>query len=414
MNVTIDQINFWLNIIVCLGAVSCLIFAVKSPNDRARYGQTAVVLGIFGTFAGITLGLVTFDPKDIDGSVPSLLSGLQTAFITSLCGQIVSLTINSNTVFGWIFKLTGGKPVGIPTDSEGRPKEADIGDILIALNSIKNSIVGDGESTMITQIQKMRTSTYDALSELNQSFKEYSKHMVENTNNAIVEALKEVIRDFNAKINEQFGDNFKQLNDGVAKLVVWQENYKGFVTESEQELRKTIQFVEKSVIALERASVSLAAILETASVMTDKTVEMTEANTQAMICIDEFGESIGSLKTVAEQSQNLFPSLERNVVTTLTGAEQLVKNVSEKIGEQATTLNQNYETTRKMLESLINQTQSNLEKQVTKLDEELGKELTKSLVSLGNQLASLSTKFVQDYSPLADKLRLLVESARRP
>ena len=51
-------------------------------------------------------------------------------------------------------------------------------------------------------------------------------------------------------------------------------------------------------------------------------------------------------------------------------------------------------------------------KQVTELDAALGRELEKSLQSLGNQLASLSQKFANDYGPLTDKLRELINIAK--
>ena len=35
--------------------------------------------------------------------------------------------------------------------------------------------------------------------------------MAENNTKALIEALEEVMRDFNAKINEQFGENFKTI-----------------------------------------------------------------------------------------------------------------------------------------------------------------------------------------------------------
>ena len=50
--------------------------------------------------------------------------------------------------------------------------------------------------------------------------------MVENNQKAIIEALREVIKDFNTKITEQFGDNFKELNSAVSKLLSWQIQYK--------------------------------------------------------------------------------------------------------------------------------------------------------------------------------------------
>jgi hypothetical protein len=49
---------------------------------------------------------------------------------------------------------------------------------------------------------------------------------------------------------------------------------------------------------------------------------------------------------------------------------------------------------------------------VIALDKGLQEELTKSLESLGRQLASLSEKFVADYTPLTDKLRDVVNIAR--
>ena len=41
-------------------------------------------------------------------------------------------------------------------------------------------------------------------------FKSFAEKMVENNQKAIIEALQEVIKDFNTKLNNQFGENFKQ------------------------------------------------------------------------------------------------------------------------------------------------------------------------------------------------------------
>lgn len=50
-------------------------------------------LGVLGTFLGITIGLLYFDTRNLDDSIPLLLSGLKTAFITSLAGMIGSLVL---------------------------------------------------------------------------------------------------------------------------------------------------------------------------------------------------------------------------------------------------------------------------------------------------------------------------------
>ena len=51
-------------------------------------------LGVLGTFLGITIGLLHFDTENLDMSIPLLLSGLRTAFLTSLFGMVGSLILN--------------------------------------------------------------------------------------------------------------------------------------------------------------------------------------------------------------------------------------------------------------------------------------------------------------------------------
>ena len=64
-------------------------------------------LGVLGTFLGITLGLIFFDTDDLDNSIPKLLSGLKTAFFTSLAGMLGSLFL-SKVVSSSFDKRDGG------------------------------------------------------------------------------------------------------------------------------------------------------------------------------------------------------------------------------------------------------------------------------------------------------------------
>lgn len=51
-------------------------------------------LGVLGTFVGITIGLLSFNTEKLDESIPLLLSGLKTAFFTSLAGMLGSLFLS--------------------------------------------------------------------------------------------------------------------------------------------------------------------------------------------------------------------------------------------------------------------------------------------------------------------------------
>ena len=54
-----------------------------------------------------------------------------------------------------------------------------------------------------------------------------------------------------------------------------------------------------------------------------------------------------------------------------------------------------------------------MDQQFQRLDTALQQELEKSINSLGRQLASLSSRFVADYTPLTEQLRRVVQIARR-
>jgi len=55
-----------------------------------------------------------------------------------------------------------------------------------------------------------------------------------------LQALEIVVADFNHNLTSQFGDNFKELNSAVKSMIVWQENYKTQLQESEQSLNSII------------------------------------------------------------------------------------------------------------------------------------------------------------------------------
>src|SRR5690606_8760535 len=83
--------------------VFAIAFYQASKGRHSRFLEYAPTLmtslGILGTFVGIVIGLMHFDTADIDGSIPILLGGLKTAFITSVCGLVGAVVFTSlNTV----------------------------------------------------------------------------------------------------------------------------------------------------------------------------------------------------------------------------------------------------------------------------------------------------------------------------
>lgn len=72
-----------------------LWFAGPGYNSQSASHSPTILTstGIFGTFLGVALGLLAFDTKDIQASVPELIEGLKTAFWTSIAGLLGSLIV---------------------------------------------------------------------------------------------------------------------------------------------------------------------------------------------------------------------------------------------------------------------------------------------------------------------------------
>ena len=66
----------------------------------------------------------------------------------------------------------------------------------------------------------------DRMNDIISSLETYQERQAEANAKALVHAIEMVMREFNTKINEQYGDNFKRLNESVIAMLEWQKNYK--------------------------------------------------------------------------------------------------------------------------------------------------------------------------------------------
>ena len=103
---------------IFLSFVACMIYILyhqtrKNISIKKRtieqIPNLLSTLGVLGTFLGITIGLMGFDPTNLDNSIPVLLDGLKTAFWTSLTGMGCSIFSNWY-INGMYDKDEAGKP----------------------------------------------------------------------------------------------------------------------------------------------------------------------------------------------------------------------------------------------------------------------------------------------------------------
>ena len=88
--------------LIAMGVIWCFAYGKKflhdvkeNPYIESDASQAAASLGVLGTFFGITCGLFSFDTSGLETSVPALLDGMKSAFLTSILGMIGSLGVKS-------------------------------------------------------------------------------------------------------------------------------------------------------------------------------------------------------------------------------------------------------------------------------------------------------------------------------
>lgn len=180
-------------------------------NDIANFATTA---GIAFTFLGIILALGGLgnlgEQADIRQKIDALLGGIFVAFIPSIFGAAIAVSTHLLPEF-W------RKPI------EENEQETDIdAQILQEFRRLNTNLVGDGETSLTTRLEKFQLKVTENQDALRREFQEFAQNVSDN----IIEALKQSMADLNEKLGQQFGENFGRFADVIPRLLEWQENYR--------------------------------------------------------------------------------------------------------------------------------------------------------------------------------------------
>lgn len=469
------------------------LVSAEGLTPFSRYAPTALTtIGVVGTFTGIYVGLVEFDVADIDSSIPPLLAGLKIAFSTSILGMVTSILLkfaqgtrrpkaeNDSVTAGDIFKVM------TEVRDETKKNRERSEELLL---EVKGAISGDGESSLVTQIQKLRTSTQDGhlevtkttaegFSTMNEEFRSFAEKMAENNSKALIDALQEVISNFNTQLNEQFGDNFKQLNEAVGALLTWQENYKaqveamvaefaevskgivqtrdaiGVISEKSADIPKTMAELSRVIKVaddqIELLNGHLEAVAELGDkaatafpiiednidkltsdfsssvrenanllglVMAEQSKAMQEASRHSVSMLEDstarHHEAVAKLEAGMTEIPKQVNGLMVQLQTDMSDAfEAFTKEMKAGLQGQSAAITEAVGDLRGSLQKSLTDTNDMIQQSFHVFDQQMQEEILRTIETMGGHLASLSHKFVEDYTPLTDKLRRVVEMSR--
>jgi hypothetical protein len=310
-----------------------------------NYAPTLLTsLGILGTFAGIIVGLLAFNTADIDASIGPLLSGLKTAFISSLAGMLLSIVYKGIVTTGFLIP----KQTEIVNDDD--VSSIDFYKVMkeqvATTELLRQSIAGDEDSSLISLIKLQRADTNDqhrkmdshllqisesttALLQVSQTqqdefkafqdrlwikLQDFADMMSKSATEQVVEALKQSISDFNTNLTEQFGDNFKELNLAVGKLVEWQGNYKEQLEDMRAQYAQGVEAIAATQVSVATISEDARGIPET---MTNLKTVM-EVNQHQ---ISELNRHLEAFKDIRDKAVEAVPEIRSQIDGALEGAK---------------------------------------------------------------------------------------------
>jgi methyl-accepting chemotaxis protein len=432
---------------IVLALIDIASYFWKAGEHHRNFKGEIVGLGILGTFFGIFIGLQTFDPRSIQESIPPLLDGLKTAFLTSIAGMGISMLL---TVFQTIVRTRAA----LRADD---PLQALVQDLLTATTKA-NQVSSANQTALLEQIRNGRMEQRDealkvrqvfetSFATMNASLQEALAKLSEGASKEIIKALEDVIRDFNENLTQQFGENFQQLNAACLKLVEWQDNYKGIIEQVEATLKqsasaieatdRTLQSIAEKNSEFEKLCNRLGDAITTGN---ENTLALNEHLKQQKSLAEMVGGLVSKVKIsvedAAEQLRTATERTERIISTALARAEQGITNADDKFSQTTTAIlagfnrleNENLanmakvsktfadhcntvaenlrdskqgldELTQKIQGSLTAQSQSlsDLTKRTTEMTDKTREELAASLRQMNNALSSLTTQFGANY-----------------
>ena len=427
-------------------------------------------LGILGTFVGIVVGLLDFDPSNLDQSIEGLLEGLKTAFISSIAGIAASLAFRGVEPF--LMMRTGTAP-----DADVGPEEivALLTEQKNLLQATRDAIAGSEESSLAGQLKLLRADLSDRRreddatrkrfeAELWKRLQAFAEMLSKSATEQVVEALRSVIVDFNRNLTEQFGDNFRKLDASVQKLVEWQEGYRQQLEQLhalyDQSVRQTAT-IEASVARIAEHSANIPASMEKLDPILEAIhheIEELERHLQAFAelrdraieavpqtsaHVDAIMEEIAAgvrvanqhatalqngsaeqlkrsqqmlerLTSAGEKMQSDVQAVQDRVADTITQMQSRVEaELLKVLNTQSQTTDTMVQTTLEQTRQAVSRTGEGVNKQLEALDEALARELDRVMQYMGNALTQITSKFVEDYTKLVQEMQRVVRTGTR-
>ena len=185
---------------------------------------------------------------------------------------------------------------------------------------------------------KILTQNTQSIIGMGESFDTFVNNVKEVFGEAVIGALNRSMQNLNEQLEKQFGENFKELNDAVKALNVWQQEYKSIVDNSIKELnliQETFKHFEDVVSKnvsehIESLNINLKTFTETSNT----NVSVQKNLSEAVVSLNEL---VQAAKASIAETQRIFAGFDAFTA-------EVIQNTNAGLAAHAEAVRQNVDT----------------------------------------------------------------------
>ncbi len=374
-----------------------------------------VGVGILGTFVGLVWGLIPFSGIDfaqtskIQEAIKNLLSGVSTAFVTSVWGMLTSLLFNglekwrvgsmSGTLadlqqaLDQLFTLTTQEEISFRQEDELAQQtqalksfSTDLADrIKIAMDNIM--------SERLDNLDQGLTQLHDQSARSSQEIVQELHNVPEALGDAIAKQLEPTFNDLNTAVEELRREKEESSTDAIQQLVEeFQKSLSGSTTTQMETLAETVGKASESLITLPE---QLASMMVGVQEQVNQTHGLLSKTSQSQ----------------AEQMKNMMEGMlsafQEAIDTHQAGLSKTTDSVNEEMKQIANDI-------RNLLESAANRTDAQLAKRMADIETTSAQSLQAMqtmITELQQALTQSTAQTTEESSVMITRMRELLESS---
>lgn len=237
-------------------------------------------------------------------------------------------------------------------ETETKYTGATVDDLATLLGDIRLILTSSGLADIGARMESSTRGLEQHLGRLEQVIGQYQQEMVDANSHALTSAISDLMNSFNDRITVQYGDNFRQLNEAVGLMVQWQENYKG-------ELAKLLEQQKANGDVLDKATDAYKTMVQHTQAFNDVSEKLGDVMSGLQQQSDSLGAYLESLANLVSKASDGLPALEGRILTL---TEELATGIRE---------------SHRQMNQLLNQTAGTIESTVITVNQQLVDDMQK-------------------------------------